>query len=201
MIHNQTFSINKGAGGKQSLNESIMIYWKIHTESPECCWELLPLGLEIGTPTHHAMWHFLFGICQQEGRITLSQIMDFLPKHRLRQYINRYKDNCRVCSFTRLDQFMCVAFAQLTCRESLPDIEWCLAASIRNATPWVYGKVSWSIVADANKRDRCGISMGRISKKQTKNWILCVIQAAELWLQLSFFIYLECHMKDSALTS
>ena len=57
-----------------------------------------------------------------------SQIMDFLPKHKFRQCVNRYGGNYYVHSFTCFDQFMCMAFAQLTYRESLRDIECCLRA-------------------------------------------------------------------------
>jgi hypothetical protein len=63
-----------------------------------------------------------------EGRTVFSQLMDFLPLHQFRQCVERYSGNCKIQSFTCLDQFLCLAFAQLTFRESLRDIEACLRA-------------------------------------------------------------------------
>jgi hypothetical protein len=57
-----------------------------------------------------------------QGRTVFSQILDFLPMHKFRQCVNRYNGNKGVRTFTCLDQFMCMAFAQLTYRESLRDI-------------------------------------------------------------------------------
>lgn len=63
-----------------------------------------------------------------EGRTVFSQLMDFLPLHRFRQCVERYGGNYKIQRFTCLDQFLCLAFAQLTFRESLRDIEACLRA-------------------------------------------------------------------------
>ncbi len=63
------------------------------------------------------------------GKIVFSQIMDFLPMYEFRKCVNRYKGNYRVKSFSCLDQFLCMAFAQLTYRESLRDIEACLRSA------------------------------------------------------------------------
>ena len=87
-----------------------------------------------------------------EGRTVFSQLMDFLPLHRFRQGVERYGGNYKIQSFTCLDQFLCVAFAQLTCRESLRDIEACLRAQ----QPKLYhmgfrGPVSRSNLAYANE--------------------------------------------------
>ena len=60
------------------------------------------------------------------GKTVFSQIMDFLPLHEFRKCVKRYSGNYKVKSFTCLDQFLCMAFAQLTYRESLRDIEACL---------------------------------------------------------------------------
>jgi hypothetical protein len=62
------------------------------------------------------------------GRLVFSQLMDFLPKHQFRQCVNRYNGNRYMKSFSCLDQFLCMAFAQLCYRESLRDIESCLRA-------------------------------------------------------------------------
>ena len=89
------------------------------------------------------------------GQMIFSQLMDFLPKHEFDKCVRRYQGNYRVRKFSCLDQLRCMAFAQLTYRESLRDIETCLRA----VQPKLYhvgirGKVSRSTLADANeKRD------------------------------------------------
>ena len=60
------------------------------------------------------------------GKTVFSQIMDFLPLREFRKCVKRYNGNYKVQRFTCLDQFLCMAFAQLTYRESLRDIESCL---------------------------------------------------------------------------
>lgn len=81
--------------------------------------------------------------------------MDFLPKNKFRQCVNRYKGNHKVRSFTCFDQFLCMAFAQLTYRESLRDIECCLRAMNKKLYHvGIRGNISRSTLADANeKRD------------------------------------------------
>jgi len=61
-----------------------------------------------------------------DGKIVFSQLMDFLPEHRFRKCVERYKGNYRTRTFSCWDQFLCMSFAQLTYRESLRDIEACL---------------------------------------------------------------------------
>ena len=68
------------------------------------------------------------------GRAVFSQLMDFLPRVEFDECVERYRGNWRVRSFSCLDQFLCMAFAQLTCRESLRDIETCL----RSLQPKLY---------------------------------------------------------------
>ena len=60
------------------------------------------------------------------GRIVFSQLMDFLPTHEFNRCVTRYRGNYRMRRFSCRDQFLCMAFAQLTYRESLRDIETCL---------------------------------------------------------------------------
>ena len=60
------------------------------------------------------------------GQLIFSQVMDHLPMHTFRRCVKRYHGNHGIKSFTCLDQFLCMAFAQLTYRESLRDIEACL---------------------------------------------------------------------------
>jgi len=84
-----------------------------------------------------------------------SQVMEHLPMYDFRKCVRRYKGDFKVKSFTCLEQFLCMAFAQLTYRESLRDIEACLRA----VQPKLYhmgirSKVSRSTLASANeKRD------------------------------------------------
>jgi len=81
-----------------------------------------------------------------------SQLMDFLPLHEFRKCVNRYRGNYKIKSFSCLDQFLCMAFAQLTFRESLRDIESCLR-SMRNRLyhMGIRGNVSRNTLAHANE--------------------------------------------------
>ena len=89
------------------------------------------------------------------GKLVFSQLMDFLPMHKFRQCVNKYNGNCRVRSFSCLDQFLCMAFAQLSYRDSLRDIVSCLRAMQNKLYHiGIRGTVSRSTLADANeKRD------------------------------------------------
>jgi len=87
-----------------------------------------------------------------QGQTVFSQVMDFLPHKKFRQCVDRYSGNYRVRSFTCYDQFLCMAFAQLTYRESLRDIVCCLRAmQERLYHMGIRGKVSRSTLADANE--------------------------------------------------
>ncbi len=86
------------------------------------------------------------------GRTVFAQLMDFIPSFHFHQCIDRYKGNYKIKSFSCFDHFLCMAFAQLTYRESLRDIEACL----RGAKPKLYhmgirGKVSRNTLAHANE--------------------------------------------------
>ena len=59
------------------------------------------------------------------GRTIFAQVMDFLPWTEFRRCVERYRGDYKVQSFSCWDQFLCLAFAQLTGRESLRDIEAC----------------------------------------------------------------------------
>jgi hypothetical protein len=90
-----------------------------------------------------------------QGSTVFAQVVDFLPKRQFRRCVQRYQGNSRVRSFTCFDQFLCMAFAQLTYRESLRDIECCLRAMDQKLYHSGFcGKISRSTLADANeKRD------------------------------------------------
>jgi hypothetical protein len=86
------------------------------------------------------------------GQTVFSQIMDFLPIKKFRRCVHRYNGNYRTRSFTCFDQFLCMAFAQLTYRESLRDIECCLRAMRGKLYHMgIRGKVSRSTIAYANE--------------------------------------------------
>ena len=87
-----------------------------------------------------------------QGQTVFSQLMDFLPRHSFRQCVSRYQGNYRMRSFSCYDQFLCMAFAQLTFRESLRDIECCLGALEEKLYHAGFrGHVSRSTLADANE--------------------------------------------------
>lgn len=86
------------------------------------------------------------------GQTVFSQIMDFLPLRDLRKCVKRYRGNYKVQRFSCMDQFLCMAFAQLTYRESLRDIEACLRAMQSKLYHMgIRGRVSKSTLADANE--------------------------------------------------
>ena len=86
------------------------------------------------------------------GRLIFSQVMDYLPKHIFRQCVNRYQGNRKIKNFTCLDQFLCMAFAQLTYRESLRDIEVCLRAQTSKLYHMgIRGGIARNTLANANK--------------------------------------------------
>jgi hypothetical protein len=87
------------------------------------------------------------------GRTIFAQLMDLLPLTEFRRCVDRYHGDYKVQSFSCLDQFLCLAFAQLTYRESLRDIETCLRAH----QPQLYhmgfrGHVSRNTLAHANEQ-------------------------------------------------
>ena len=85
------------------------------------------------------------------GKTVFSQAMEFLPLYEFRKCVERYQGDYKVQSFSCTDQFLCMAFAQLTYRESLRDIEACLR-SMRSKLyhMGIRGQVSRSTLADAN---------------------------------------------------
>ena len=86
------------------------------------------------------------------GQIIFSQIMDHLPIHTFQRCVKRYHGNHKIKSFTCLDQYLCMVFAQLTYRESLRDIEACLRAQQSKLYHMgIRGQVSRNTLANANK--------------------------------------------------
>jgi hypothetical protein len=86
------------------------------------------------------------------GKPVLAQIMDFLPTYKFHQCVRRYHGHYKMKSFSCWDQFLCMAFAQLTYRESLRDIEACLRSAQRKLYHMgIRGKVSRNTLAHANQ--------------------------------------------------
>jgi len=87
------------------------------------------------------------------GKLIFSQVLDFMPMHTFRRCVARYQGDRNVRSFTCLDQYLCMAFAQLTYRESLRDIEACLRAQQQKLYHMgIRGTVAKSNLADANEQ-------------------------------------------------
>jgi hypothetical protein len=87
------------------------------------------------------------------GRFILAQLLDFLPRYEFSKCVDRHAGNRRTRSFSCWDQFLVMAFAQLTYRESLRDIEACLRAfPTQLYHAGVRGRVSRSTLADANEK-------------------------------------------------
>jgi len=89
------------------------------------------------------------------GTLVFSQLMSHVPMKKFRRCVERYGGERRLRSFSCWDQFLCMAFAQLTGRESLRDIEVCLRSMQgRLYHMGIRSRVSRSTLADANeKRD------------------------------------------------
>ena len=86
------------------------------------------------------------------GQIVFAQLMDFLPRHEFNACVRRYRGHHRVRGFSCRDQLLCMAYAQLTYRESLRDLETCL----RSFEPKLYhagfrGRIARSTISDANQ--------------------------------------------------
>lgn len=87
------------------------------------------------------------------GQLIFAQLMEFIPRHEFNACVRRYRGDYRARGFTCRDQLLCMAFAQLTFRESLRDIETCL----RSLGTKLYhagfrGRISRSTLGDANQR-------------------------------------------------
>src|SRR3990170_283116 len=86
------------------------------------------------------------------GQLVFAQVTKYLPLTTFRRCVARYDGTHKVKTFSCLDQYLCMAFAQLTYRESLRDIEACLRA--QQSKLYHMGIKSWvsrSTLADANE--------------------------------------------------
>jgi hypothetical protein len=86
------------------------------------------------------------------GKLVFSQVMEHLPLHVFHRCVDRYNGDFKVKEFTCLDHYLCMAFAQLTYRESLRDIEACLRAQKNKLYHMgIRSAVSRNTLANANK--------------------------------------------------
>jgi hypothetical protein len=86
------------------------------------------------------------------GKTIFSQLMDFIPPYEFQKCVDRYSGNYKVKTFSCWDQYLCMAFAQLTYRESLRDIQVCLrAAHTKLYHMGIRGNVSRNTLANANQ--------------------------------------------------
>ena len=87
-----------------------------------------------------------------EGLFVFAQLIEFLPRHDFNKCVRRYQGDKRLKSFSCRDHFLCLAFAQLTYRESLRDITTCLRAMGKKLYhAGIRGSISRSTLADANR--------------------------------------------------
>jgi Domain of unknown function (DUF4372)/Transposase DDE domain len=86
------------------------------------------------------------------GKLVFAQLMDFVPLHTFRRCVARYPSSHPTKTFSHLDQFLCMGFAQLTFRESLRDVEVCLRAQgTKLYHLGIRGRVARSNLAYANE--------------------------------------------------
>jgi len=118
------------------------------------------------------------------GQLVFAQLMEHLPLHSFRRFVRRYPSKYPTKAFSHLDQFLCMAFAQLTYRESLRDIETCLRAhQAKLYHLGIRGNIARSTLADANESRDCRIFA---------DFAMSLIQAArQLYVSDSFAVELE----------
>ena len=86
-----------------------------------------------------------------EGHYVFAQVMQHLPLTTFRRCVERYGGEHKVKRFSCLDQYLCLAFAQLTWRESLRDIEACLRAQSSKLYHLGFrGNIARNTLANAN---------------------------------------------------
>jgi len=118
------------------------------------------------------------------GRTVFSQLLDFLPTYPFQLCVDRYQGDRYVKEFSCWDQFLCLAFAQLTYRESLRDIEACLRSQRAKLYHMGFrGRISRNTLAHAN---------------QTRNWRIfadfarvLIAQARALYRDQPFAVELD----------
>jgi uncharacterized protein DUF4372 len=90
------------------------------------------------------------------GRTVFSQLISHLPDREFRRCVDRYHGDRRPRGFSCWDQFLCMAFAQLTYRESLRDIEACTQGRPFQETASVFCDGAIPVSARQNRHTRIG---------------------------------------------
>ena len=86
-----------------------------------------------------------------EGRYIFSQLMDFIPWRRMQTCVNRYDGDHKIITYKCVEQFRVMAFAQLTYRHSLREVEACLrAVAPKLYHLGIHSSISHSNMAHAN---------------------------------------------------
>jgi hypothetical protein len=89
------------------------------------------------------------------GRIVFAQLIDHLPLHSFRRSVQRYRGHYKVQSFSCLDQYLCMAFAQLSYRESLRDIDASLYTILQVLSLTVFEKTPLlQMLSEAERTDK-----------------------------------------------
>src|SRR5215831_13742740 len=110
------------------------------------------------------------------GQTIFSQLMEFAPRYEFRLCVERYRGDYKVQSFSCWDQFLTLAFAQLTYRESLRDIEACLRSTPTKLYHMgIRGPVSRNTLAHAN---------------QVRDWRICA-DFARVLIKMARDLYLD----------
>jgi hypothetical protein len=93
------------------------------------------------------------------GRLVFSQLMDFLPMRQFHRCVNRYHGDHYMKSFSCLDQFRYMSFAQLSYRESWRDIESRLRAMKTSCTIWEFEPMFLGVLLPMQMKTETGAYM------------------------------------------
>ncbi len=120
------------------------------------------------------------------GRSVFSQLIDLFPLAEFRRSVERYGGNYKIQRFSCLDQFLCLALAQLTSRESLRDIEVCLRA----VQPRLYHRgfrspISRNTLANAKRDGRIYADVAQVLIRQARQ----LYSHEDLGLELDQTVY------------
>ena len=117
------------------------------------------------------------------SQTAFSQLIDFLPRYEFNKCVERYEGNHKVHDFSCWKQFLCMAFAQLTYRESLRDIETCLRVMSDKLYHMGIQGIARNTLANANK-----VRDWRIYADFTQ---APIVEARRLYAQQAFGVELD----------
>ena len=112
---------------------------------------LAVLDLNFEPLIRHSAMNLFAGVIDAHGKAGVCAVMEHLPLTTFRHCVARYGGDHKVKRFTCLDQYLSMAFAQLSFRESLRDIEACLGAQSSKLYHLAFAAARWrAILANAN---------------------------------------------------